>query len=74
MHDLQCDRDLQDGMNLAVYSAGAEQMSLCLFTEPDLQQGRVTREVLMDPVHNKTGDVWHITLPGLDSALLYGKL
>ena len=47
-------------------------MSLCLFTEADLQQGRVTHEVQLDPGLNRTGDVWHILLPQLDASLLYG--
>ena len=47
-------------------------MSLCLFTEHDLREGRVTHEVLLDPRLNRTGDTWHVMLPDLDSTLLYG--
>lgn len=35
-------------------------------------QGRVTSEVPLNPVFNRTGDVWHIFLPDLQSNLLYG--
>jgi len=35
-------------------------------------QGRVTTEVPLNPVFNRTGDVWHIFLPDLQSNLLYG--
>lgn len=35
-------------------------------------QGRVTKEVPLHSVFNRTGDVWHIFLPDLESNLLYG--
>ena len=60
-------------MNFALYSAGATGVILCLFTEADLQNGKVSFEVQLDARHNKTGDVWHIALPQLDVNLLYGK-
>ena len=63
---------LQEGVNLAVFAANAEQLSVCLFTEADLQQGRVTSEVTLDPVTNRTGDIWHVMLPQLDATSLYG--
>lgn len=62
----------QDATNFAVFSGSAWGVSLCLFREADLQEGRVTEEVLLDPLNNKTGDVWHIALPNLDPSLLYG--
>ena len=64
----------QEGVNLAVFSAGAKSLSLCLFAEDDLCKGHVTHEIALDPVHNKTGDIWHVALPDLDSTLLYGEL
>ena len=60
-------------MNFALYSAGARGVILCLFTESDLQNGKVSFEVQLDAMHNKTGDIWHIALPQLDVNLLYGK-
>ena len=47
-------------------------MSVCLFTEADLQKGLVTNEVQLDPLRNRTGDVWHAFIPDLDDSLLYG--
>lgn len=64
---------LQNATNFALQTAGATSVSLCLFTEQDLQHGKVSLELELHPLHNKTGDVWHIALPGLDGSLLYGE-
>ena len=45
---------------------------MCLFTDTDLQNGKVTYEVDLHNINNKTGDVWHIALPQLDNSLMYG--
>lgn len=63
---------LQAVTNFALYSAGATAVSLCLFKEADLQTGKVTYEIDLHKVYNKSGDVWHIALPQLDASLLYG--
>jgi hypothetical protein len=31
-------------------------------------------EVALDPAANRTGNVWHVLLPGLDKDVLYGGL
>ncbi|CAK0735857.1 hypothetical protein CVIRNUC_000651 [Coccomyxa viridis] len=62
----------QEGVNFAVYASSATAVSVCLFTEADLQAGRVTHEVPLFPELNRTGYTWHILLPKLDSTLLYG--
>lgn len=36
-------------------------------------KGRSSFEVDLDPVNNRTGDVWHIMLPGVRPDLLYGE-
>ena len=61
-------------VNFAVTSAGATGITLCLFTRADLEAGRTTHEVALDPTVNRTGDVWHVLLPGLSdlASLLYG--
>ena len=64
----------QDAINFAVFSSAATTVTLCLFTEGDLQLGRVTHEVELSPNLNRTGDIWHIMLPRLDTSLLYGAL
>ncbi|KAK9843453.1 hypothetical protein WJX81_003335 [Elliptochloris bilobata] len=58
--------------NFALFSTNARSVVLCLFTEGDLRAGRTTHEVQLDPLLNRTGDVWHVALPDLDSSLLYG--
>ena len=64
---------MQEGVNFAVYASSATSVSVCLFTEADLQAGRVTHEVPLSPELNRTGYIWHILLPKLDSTLLYGR-
>eukprot|EP00271_Cylindrocystis_brebissonii_P014372 TRINITY_DN35711_c0_g1_i1.p1 TRINITY_DN35711_c0_g1~~TRINITY_DN35711_c0_g1_i1.p1 ORF type:complete len:914 (-),score=89.55 TRINITY_DN35711_c0_g1_i1:950-3463(-) len=61
-----------NGVNFAVQSSSATTISLCLFTEDDLQKGVVSTEVPLHPILNRTGNVWHIFLPGLSKKLLYG--
>ena len=63
---------LQGATNFAVFASNAWGVSLCLFTEGDLSGGRVTHELALSREGNRTGDVWHIALPRLDSSLLYG--
>ena len=60
-------------MNFAVYASSATSVSLCLFTEADLQAGKVTCELPLLSNLNRTGYTWHILLPKLDSTLLYGE-
>ena len=55
-----------------MYASSATSVSLCLFTESDLQAGKVTCEVPLSPELNRTGYTWHILLPKLDTTLLYG--
>lgn len=59
-------------VNFALVSSTARSVSLCLFTEEDLKRGRVTADIILDPMVNRTGDVWHILLPSLPAGLLYG--
>jgi isoamylase len=47
-------------------------VSLVLFTEEDLFNGRATLEIPLDRELNRTGNVWHVMLPSVDSRLLYG--
>ena len=63
----------QGATNFAVVSTGATSVALVLFCEDDLEAGRVTHEIPLDPQLNRTGNVWHIALPALDDSLLYGE-
>lgn len=58
--------------NFALFSANATGVILCLFTEQDLVNGKVTHQLRLDRSSNRTGDIWHVALPKLDSKLLYG--
>lgn len=61
-----------EATNFAVVATNAWGVSLCLFTMDDLKKGDVTEEVPLHPIYNKTGNIWHVSLPKLDSSLLYG--
>ncbi|KAL3692101.1 hypothetical protein R1sor_005752 [Riccia sorocarpa] len=63
---------MSNGVNFAVHSSGASAVSLCLYTEGDLEKGTITKEIKLKPQVNKTGDVWHIFLPEIAPNLLYG--
>lgn len=69
---MSCQGLVQGATNFALFSANAGSVALCLFTEADLRAGRTTHEVPLDPLLNRTGDVWHVALPDLDPSLLYG--
>ncbi|KAM3209997.1 hypothetical protein ACQJBY_064194 [Aegilops geniculata] len=63
---------LAGGVNFAVYSGGATAAALCLFTPEDLKADRVTEEVSLDPLMNRTGNVWHVFIEGELHDMLYG--
>jgi glycogen operon protein len=58
-----------DGVNFAIFSRHAHAVSLVLFREGVEEP---CAEIPLDPTHNKTGDVWHVFVPGLSSDFLYG--
>ncbi len=58
--------------NFAVFSSSATAVALVLFTEDGLRAGVPAQEVTLDGALNRTGNTWHIALPGLDASLLYG--
>ncbi|XP_020701776.1 isoamylase 1, chloroplastic isoform X1 [Dendrobium catenatum] len=60
------------GVNFAVYSGDASAATLCLFTLSDLTKNRVTEEIPLDPVINKTGSIWHAFLEGKFRDIAYG--
>ncbi|XP_058068420.1 isoamylase 1, chloroplastic isoform X2 [Magnolia sinica] len=60
------------GVNFAVYSRNSTSATLCLISLSDLQEDRVTEQILLDPSANKTGDVWHVFLRGDLKDMLYG--
>eukprot|EP00257_Ricinus_communis_P027583 XP_025014997.1 isoamylase 1, chloroplastic [Ricinus communis] len=60
------------GVNFAIYSSDAVSASLCLISLDDLTQNRVSEEIALDPVRNRTGDIWHVFLKGDFKDTLYG--
>lgn len=60
----------QDGINFAVAVKEAQKLSLCLFE--DGHQDSPFKEIELDPLIHKTGDVWHIFVRGLPAFVLYG--
>lgn len=59
-------------VNFAVFSSAATSVRLCLFSRADLDAGRTTAELELDPLLNRTGDVWHVMLEVEDAELMYG--
>ncbi len=63
-------RAVLDGVNFAFFSRHARRVRLELFT--DSRDGTPTHSIDLDPVHNRTGDVWHVWVRGLLPGQLYG--
>ena len=57
------------GVNFSVFSRHASEMSLVLFVPGDPEP---VLEMPLDPRYNKTGDVWHVLVCGLDPGVEYG--
>ncbi len=55
-----------EGVNFAVFSANAERMELCLFSE----DGR--KELARLPFQDRDGDIWHLHVGGLTPGTRYG--
>ncbi|KAH6779241.1 isoamylase 1 [Perilla frutescens var. hirtella] len=60
------------GVNFSVYSTNATSVYLCLIRLRDLPEKRVTEEIALNPLTNKTGDVWHVFLKGDLENMVYG--
>jgi len=56
------------GINFSVFSKYGTSVSLCLFTYNDETP---IAEILLNPIINRTGNVWHILVEGLASEFLY---
>lgn len=54
-----------EGVNFALFSANADAVELCLFDQENLQ------EIQRISVENKTNDIWHIQVNGLQSGCVY---
>jgi glycogen operon protein len=58
-----------DGTRFAIFSRHATAVSLLLFRAP--QDAAPYRVIALDPTVNKTGDIWHVEIEGLDPGALY---
>lgn len=59
----------QDGVNFAVFSRNATSIRLCVFERPE--DGAPVLDFRLDPVQNRTGDIWHAHVAGIGSGSLY---
>ena len=56
------------GTNFAVYSRHATRMTLVLFAPGGAPRGEIT----LDPATHRTGDTWHVFVPGVRARAEYG--
>ncbi|KAK9097703.1 hypothetical protein Syun_024748 [Stephania yunnanensis] len=63
---------MDGGVNFAIHSSCAVSATLCLMSVSDLEENRVTEQINLDPLINKTGDIWHAFLKGNFVDMLYG--
>ena len=60
---------LGEGVNFAFFSRHATHVRVELFLHPE--DATPTRAIDLDPVRNRTGDVWHVWLQGIRPGQLY---
>ncbi len=60
---------LNTGVNFAVFSRNATSVTLLLFKKAG--DNTPFAELVLDPVQNKTGDVWHIRIEGIKEGVFY---
>ncbi len=60
---------VRDGINFAIFSKDATAVSLALFAPDD--DGPFA-EFALDPRFNKTGEIWHVLVRGLENTVQYG--
>jgi glycogen operon protein len=59
----------ETGVNFAVFSRHATALSLIIFE--NLESAGPFHEFHLDPIRNKTGDIWHCHIRGLGAGALY---
>jgi glycogen operon protein len=57
------------GIQFAVFSRNATAVSLLLFDRPEDKDP--AEEIVFDPAHDRSGDIWHIFVSGLKPGALY---
>jgi isoamylase len=63
-------RAFLDGVNFTLFSRHARRVRLELFA--DCLDAKATRSIDLDPVHNRTGDIWHVWVKGIAPGQAYG--
>lgn len=58
-----------DGVNFAIFSRHATCVRLCLYAQPDDPAPYLDH--MLDPVQNRTSDIWHIHIDGLRAGAVY---
>ena len=59
-----------NGVNFAIFSRHATGIRLDLFDRPE--DDMPLRSIILDAARNKTGDIWHVWLEGIQPGQLYG--
>jgi isoamylase len=59
-----------NGVNFAIFSRHATGVRLDFFDR--VADSAPARSIRLDPVRNKTGDIWHVWLEGIEPGQLYG--
>ena len=58
------------GVQFSVFSRHATALVLQLFNSASGND--LAGEIILDPEHNKTGDIWHVFVEGIKAGQLYG--
>lgn len=61
---------INNGVQFSIFSRNATSVTLVLFHSRE--QDSPFSEIELDPVFNKTGDIWHIWIEGLGEGQVYG--
>lgn len=59
---------LDDGINFSLFSPMATAVTLCLFYP---ENSELAAQISLDPIRNKTGDIWHVLIRHIPDNLLY---
>jgi isoamylase len=59
-----------DGVNFVLFSRNATRVHLELYQHPD--DSSPSRIIDLDPMHHRTGDIWHVWVRGIPAGQLYG--
>lgn len=57
------------GVNFSLFSRNASAVTLCIFSDPQDAEAEV--RISLDPMLNKTGDIWHVLINNALPGMLY---